>query len=220
MLAPDRVDRVASRLMLLATDLHQIQFLAPAAFCLGAIPFAWVIVRLCKGVDVRTLGSGNVGATNASRAFEGQSARIVAFLAVYLLDAGKGAFAAWLGVSSGLLAGVLCGAAGILGHCFTPLLGGKGGKGVAAATGALLVLDWRVTAIALAVFFLVRKATGQVFLGSLALGLGLSASAVLLDVPQAFTARLPLTLLTAVIAVFLFWTHRSNLQQFFAARQA
>ena len=206
--------------MLSATDPSQIELRAVLAFCLGAVPFAWLVVKLCKGGDVRTLGSGNVGATNASRAFEGKAARIAAFAAVYLLDAGKGAFAAWIGSAAGLLAGVLCGAAGILGHCFTPFLGGRGGKGVATATGALVVLDWRVTAIALGVFFLVRQATGQVFFGSLALGLGLAVSAILLDAPQALHERLPLTVMTSVIAAFLFWTHRSNLQQFFAARQA
>ncbi len=190
-----------------------------AAFAIGALPFAWLLVRVCKGLDVRTVGSGNVGATNASRAFEGKAARIVAFLAVYVLDAGKGAFAAWLGFSSGLLPGVLCAAAAILGHCFTPFLGGKGGKGVAAATGALVVLDWRVTAAAVLVFFLVRFSTGQVFFGSLALGLGLAASAILVDVPEAFGERLPLNVLSVVIALFLFWTHRSNLQKFFAAEQ-
>ncbi|MFN3241901.1 MAG: glycerol-3-phosphate acyltransferase [Planctomycetota bacterium] len=206
--------------MLSATDLYQIELRAIAAFLIGAIPFAWLIVRVCKGIDVRTLGSGNVGATNASRAFEGKGARIGAFLAVYLLDAGKGALAAWMGFATGLLPGVLCGAAGILGHVFTPFLGGRGGKGVATATGALVVLDWRVTLIALGVFFVVRFATGQVFFGSLALGLGLASSAILLDVPQAFDQRLPLTLLTLVLAAFLFWTHRSNLQTFFAAKQS
>jgi glycerol-3-phosphate acyltransferase PlsY len=206
--------------MLSTTDPMQLGLRAAAAFAVGAVPFAWLLVRVCKGVDVRTLGSGNVGATNASRAFQGKGARVGAFLSVYLLDAGKGALAAWLGFAVGMLPGVVCAAAGILGHCFTPFLGGKGGKGVAAATGALLVLDWRVTAIALAVFFLVRVSTGQVFFGSLALGLGLAASAVLLDVQQAFDARLPLTVLTALLALFLFWTHRSNLQAYFAARQS
>ena len=205
--------------MLSDTALNLIELREPAAFALGAIPFAWLIVRACKGKDVRTIGSGNVGATNASRAFEGKAARILAFVAVYLLDAGKGALAAWLGFAAGLLPGVLCAAAGILGHCFTPFLGFKGGKGVATATGALVVLDWRVTLIALGVFFVVRYATGQVFFGSLALGLGLAASAILVDVPEAFGERLPLTVLSVVIALFLFWTHRSNLQKFFATEQ-
>ncbi|MCK5944487.1 MAG: glycerol-3-phosphate acyltransferase [Planctomycetes bacterium] len=206
--------------MLSVTDLLELAPRVVAAFVIGAVPFAWLIVRLCKGIDVRTLGSGNVGATNASRAFDGKGARIGAFLAVYLLDAGKGACAAWLGSMLGLLPGVLCAAAGILGHVFTPFLGGRGGKGVATASGALAVLDWRVTLIALGVFFLVRFTTGQVFFGSLALGLGLAGAAILVEPATAFDGRLPLTVLSLVIALFLFWTHRSNLKKFFAARQS
>ena len=57
--------------MLSVSDHFPIEACVPASFCLGAIPFAWLIVRLCKGVDVRSFGSGNVGATNASRAFDG-----------------------------------------------------------------------------------------------------------------------------------------------------
>lgn len=193
-----------------------------AAFVLGAIPFAWLIVRVAKGVDVRTVGSGNVGATNASRVFTGKGARLGVFLAVYLLDAGKGFAGTWLGRADegAAWAAVACAAAAILGHVFTPFLGGRGGKGVATATGALLALDWRVTAIAIGVFFAVRFATGHVFVGSLALGVALAAAAVAVAPTAAFGERLPLTLLCVAIAAFLFWTHRGNLRQHFAARRA
>ena len=212
--------------MLSAIDLLHLAPRAAAAFVLGAVPFAWLIVRLGKGIDVRTLGSGNVGATNASRAFAGKGARIGVFLLVYLLDAGKGFFATQLGwqdlrwAGDSQLAAVICAACAILGHVFTPFLGGRGGKGVATATGTLLALDWRVTAIGLSVFFLVRFTTGQVFLGSLALGLGLAGAAIALEPAQAFAARLPLTVFCLLLAVFLVWTHRSNLKKFFAARQS
>jgi glycerol-3-phosphate acyltransferase PlsY len=207
--------------MLSVIDYLELAPRALGAFFLGAIPFAWLIVRMCKGIDVRTLGSGNVGATNASRAFSGKGARIGVFLVVYLLDAGKGFFATQLGWGcDSLVAAVICAACGILGHVFTPFLGGRGGKGVAAASGALVALDWRVTAIGLAVFFLVRASTGQVFLGSLALGLGLAGAAVGIDPVNAFGNRLPLTILTILIAVFLFWTHRSNLQKFLSSRKS
>ena len=105
------------------------------------MPFALVVVRALKGVDVRTIGSGNVGATNASRAFASKGGRIGAFLAIYLLDAAKGFAPAWFGPAligdAALGTGVALGAAAILGHVFTPFLGFRGGKGVAlaAATG-------------------------------------------------------------------------------------
>ena len=129
--------------MLLAVDYLSLLPRAVAAFALGAVPFAWLIVKLAKGIDVRTLGSGNVGATNASRAFASKGGRIGVFLLVYVLDAGKGLLAALLGgVGSGALfsaspEAVICAAFAILGHVFTPFLGGRGGKGVATASGAL-----------------------------------------------------------------------------------
>ncbi|MBL9076567.1 MAG: glycerol-3-phosphate acyltransferase [Planctomycetes bacterium] len=192
------------------------------AFGLGSIPFAWLSVWALQGRDVRTIGSGNPGATNASRAFAGKGARLAAFLSIYLLDAGKG-FAAVLLMAAAhgeLVWSTVAAALAVLGHVFTPWLGWRGGKGVATATGALLALDWQVAAIALGVFFVVRFATGQVFFGSLALGFALPVAAVALQPDAAFGERLPLTLLCLLIAVFLFWTHRSNLKKHFAARAA
>lgn len=194
------------------------------AFFVGAVPFALLVVRLLKGIDVRKVGSGNVGATNASRAFASKGGRIGAFLLIYLLDAAKGLLPAMLAPriveADPQLIAVLAGASAVLGHVFTPFLGFRGGKGVATATGVLLALDWQVTLIALGVFFVVRWLTGQVFWGSIALGLALPAAAIGLHPDVAFGARLPLTVLCLVLAAFLVWTHRSNLKKHFAARAA
>ncbi len=195
------------------------------AFALGAIPFALLVVRACKGIDVRTVGSGNVGATNASRAFATRRGRLIAFVAIYVLDAAKGFAPAWWGPEfaptlPAMTVGVLGGSAAVLGHVFTPLLGFRGGKGVATATGALFALDWLVAAIAIGVFFVVRAATGHVFFGSLALATALPVAAIAMHVDTAFGERLAFTLLCALLAALLFWTHRSNLQKHFAARTA
>ena len=192
-------------------------------FLLGGVPWALVVVRLCKGLDVRKVGSGNVGATNASRAFTSKGGRLGAFLGIYLLDAAKGFVPAWflpqwLDTGTPLLAGVLFGASAVLGHVFTPFLGFRGGKGVATATGVLFALDWQATVVALLVFFVVRWCTGQVFFGSLALGLALAGAAIGLHSDTAFGARLPVTVLCLCLAFLLFWTHRSNLKKYFAAR--
>lgn len=205
-----------------SAQLRVVLFFAATAFVLGAVPFAWVVVRLGKGVDVRSVGSGNVGATNASRAFDGRTARLVAFVGIYLLDAGKGLLAVQLmqAASTHLTAAVVAAALAVLGHVFTPFLGWRGGKGVATATGALLALDWQVTLIAIGVFFVVRFVSGHVFFGSLALGLALPVAAIALHGDTALGERLPLTLLCLAIAAFLFWTHRSNLGKHFAARRA
>lgn len=194
------------------------------AFLLGAVPFALFVVRAAKGIDVRTVGSGNVGATNASRAFATKRGQVLGFVVIYALDAAKGFAPAWFGPdftdSQPMLVGVLAGAAALLGHVFNPFLGWRGGKGVATATGALLALDWQATVIAIGVFFVVRWTTGHVFLGSLALGLALAGGSIVLHVESAFGSRLPLTILCLALAAFLFWTHRSNLHKYFAARSA
>ncbi len=194
-----------------------------AAFLLGAVPFAFLVVRACKGVDLRTLGSGNVGATNASRAFAGKGARLAAFLGIYLLDASKGFAPAWWGPGLLGLAGpgpaVLLGASAVLGHVFTPYLRWKGGKGVATACGVLLALDWQALLVALLVFFVVRRLTGEVFFGSIALGGALAVATIALHPQDAFAARWPITALCLLLAAFLVWTHRSNLRKFRQARK-
>jgi glycerol-3-phosphate acyltransferase PlsY len=193
------------------------------SFLLGAVPFALLVVFLCKRVDVRTIGSGNVGATNASRAFTTRAGRLAAFLLIYVLDAGKGFLPAALCprlLAAPLLAAVVCGGAAVLGHVFSPFLRFRGGKGVATATGVLLALDWQAVGLAVLVFFAVRLLTGHVFFGSLALGLALAIAAILLHPGTAFGERLPLTVFCLVLAVLLFWTHRGNLKRHFAARAA
>ncbi|HZN38904.1 MAG TPA: glycerol-3-phosphate acyltransferase [Planctomycetota bacterium] len=195
------------------------------SFLLGAIPFALLVVYLCKRVDVRTIGSGNVGATNASRAFTTRGGRLAAFVMIYVLDAGKGFLAAelcprLLTDPGPLLVAVVCGGAAVCGHVFSPFLRFRGGKGVATATGVLLALDWQAAGLAVLVFFVVRLLTGHVFFGSLALGLALAVAAILLHPGTAFGERLPLTVLCLVLAVLLFWTHRGNLKRHFAARAA
>ncbi|GAB4140059.1 MAG: glycerol-3-phosphate 1-O-acyltransferase PlsY [Planctomycetota bacterium] len=189
------------------------------SFLAGSVPFAWLVVRGCKGVDPRSIGSGNVGATNGSRAFERRWSRLLAFLSIYLLDAAKGFAPAFWGpgaigrASCGMAVGL--GALAILGHVFTPFLGFRGGKGVATTTGVLMALDAEAAALSILVFFAVRAATGQVFLGSLALGFALPALAIALHPDDAFGGRLPVTLLAAAVALFLVFTHRSNLRRLF-----
>lgn len=191
-----------------------------AAYLLGGVPFGLVMVRVLRGVDIRSIGSGNVGATNASRAFPGRS-RLLVFLLIYVLDFAKGfvpavVFVDWCGDEP--LHRVLIGAAAIVGHCFSPFLGFRGGKGVATATGVFAALDWQALLVGLAVFFLVLAVTRRVFWGSIALGFGLALAVVFRDQASAFDERLPVTVFAAVIALFIVYTHRSNLAAALAAR--
>jgi glycerol-3-phosphate acyltransferase PlsY len=113
------------------------------AYLVGAIPFGWVVAKLAKGVDIRTIGSGNIGATNAMRAV-GRPLGLVAFA----LDLGKAyAPVAWLapalarGADAELALGVACGGAAVCGHVWPVYLRFKGGKAVATGCGAVAALD-------------------------------------------------------------------------------
>ncbi|MHC4899451.1 MAG: glycerol-3-phosphate 1-O-acyltransferase PlsY [Planctomycetota bacterium] len=193
------------------------------AYLLGSIPFAYLLVRVCVGVDVRTVGSGNSGATNASRAFQ-PPWRIPVFLLIYLLDFAKGFLPTWL--ASAHFAGplgdgstaygpvVLIGAATVLGHCTSPFLKFKGGKGVATTTGVFAFLEPLVLVLALAIFFLLRGLTKQVFLGSLAIGVVLAAGVIVREPATAFGERWPVTVFALVITLFLVYTHRSNIRNY------
>ena len=195
-----------------------------AAWLLGGVPFGLVLVRVFRGVDIRTIGSGNVGATNASRAFGGRL-RLPVFFAIYLLDFAKGFvpaayFGPWFGAGEGVGTMVLVGAAAVLGHCVSPFLRFKGGKGVATTTGVFGAIEPLALVVALAVFGVTLAATRRVFFGSLALGLALALTTVLREPATAFGARWPASALAIAAAIFLFWTHRTNLRAFLGARAA
>lgn len=196
-----------------------------AAWVLGGIPFGLVLVRLFLGVDIRTIGSGNVGATNASRAFS-KRVRLPVFFLIYLLDFAKGFLPAFFGPAllgltgaGELTAAVLLGASAVVGHCASPFLKLRGGKGVATTTGLFAAVELYPLLLALGVFGLVLGVTRQVYLGSLALGLALAGAVILRDPATAFDARLPVSIAALVAALFLFWTHRSNIRKALARRR-
>lgn len=135
-------------------------------FLLGSLPAGYLLVRMVRGTDVRDVGSGNIGATNVGRVL-GRAG----WVATLLADAGKGALAVLLASglpTSGPWAPALAGLAAILGHCFTPWLGFRGGKGVATMLGTFLVLAPLATAGAAVTFALVAVASRFVSLASLA----------------------------------------------------
>jgi glycerol-3-phosphate acyltransferase PlsY len=104
-------------------------------YVIGGIPFGWIVAKVWKGVDLRAVGSGNIGATNTFRVL-GPAAGIL----VFLLDVAKGVVPIALGKVlhwDGLLAGI----GAILGHSFSPYLRGKGGRAVATSLGVFLALS-------------------------------------------------------------------------------
>ncbi len=134
-----------------------------AAFVIGAIPFGVVISRLFFRRDLRAEGSGNIGAANALRALGKRGA-----IAVLVLDALKGAVAVWLGrAACGDPVGAAAAVAAVLGHCFSPFLRWRGGKGVATSLGAIVTLAWPAGLAFVAVWLAVVAATGYASAGSM-----------------------------------------------------
>lgn len=180
-----------------------VPLLVIAGFIAGSIPFGVLIARQ-RGVNIRAKGSGNIGATNVARVMG-----LGPGLAVLVLDALKGAIAA-------LAAQRICGmdwviaAAGfaaILGHCFSPFLGGKGGKGVATALGVFVVVAPALALVGIAVFLLVAGRTRVPALGSLS-GIG-SATIYAL----ATGAPASVTVVALLTTILLVYTHRGNLEK-------
>jgi acyl phosphate:glycerol-3-phosphate acyltransferase len=178
------------------------------AFLLGSTPFAYFAGRLLKGIDLRELGSGNLGATNVYRNL-GAPAAIV----VFLLDVAKGAipvlfFATWFRapVASPWWP-IAYGVAAILGHVkpYAGLFRG-GGKGVATSAGVFAALAPGPFLVALAVFSVVVYFTRYMSLGSM-------TSAVVLALLTLATrgVRAPVSWAGCAVAAFVLWTHRSNI---------
>jgi glycerol-3-phosphate acyltransferase PlsY len=178
-----------------------------AALC-GSIPFGLLLTRAAGLGDIRAIGSGNIGATNVLRTGKRGLA-----LATLLLDAGKGAAGVQV---SALLFGPLwmplAAICAVIGHCFTPWLGFRGGKGVATGLGALLALDWRVGAASCAAWLLGAAVTRMSSAGAL------TAFAVS---PIAAAWLLPTWwwVAPAAIAVLVFWRHEANIRRILAGTE-
>ena len=148
------------------------------SYLVGALPFGLWIGLWWKGVDIRTLGSKNIGATNVLRVLGPAAGGTV-----FLLDTAKGL----VGVRLAMLLGlpmepympflVLIGICAVLGHSFSPFLGFKGGKGIATSLGVLLALSPPVGGIGLGVWVLFTAVTRYVSIGSLAAAVSLAFAA-------------------------------------------
>jgi glycerol-3-phosphate acyltransferase PlsY len=171
-------------------------------FLLGSIPFGYVLVRVLKGTDVRTIGSGNIGATNVGRAL-GK----VGGLATLLLDGGKGAFAVMLArqLTDSPEAAAVAGLGAILGHCYTPWLGFRGGKGVATMVGTFLLLAPQAATMAVITFAAVVAVTRTVSLASML------AAGTLLVATLAGGANRATVIAAAVSLVVVMVRHRDNI---------
>jgi glycerol-3-phosphate acyltransferase PlsY len=183
-------------------------FLLLLAYLIGATPTSYWVGRVFFGVDLRTMGSGNLGATNTFRLLGWKAAVPVA-----MVDVLKGWFPVWLFPQrdhSMLWEWTLAyAAAAILGHVFSFWVRFKGGKGIATSAGAFLALSpWAVLS-ALVVWIGVTFSTRIVSAGSLAAAVTLAVA--LFFVPH--KGGNALIAFTAGLTVFVFWAHRSNIRR-------
>lgn len=184
------------------------------AYLLGSIPFGYLLVRTFKNQDIRTTGSGNIGATNVLRS----GAKWLG-IATLLLDLGKASAAVWIakGIGPGNYdLAVAAAVAAVAGHVYPVWLGFRGGKGVASALGVFLVLTWPSALCILSVFLVVVVLTRFVSLASIIAAASLPFFAFYF-VPE----RSPI-----VLAGFLFITvliiakHHQNIRRLLAGTES
>lgn len=189
-----------------------------ATFLVCGIPFGKIIAR-AKGVDIQSVGSGNIGTTNVAREI-GKGAAA----ATLLLDAGKGALATGLAgvifplwVTGGApvdpqapVAGLvgLVMLAAVCGHIFSPFLGFHGGKGIAVGVGSLLGFAWPVGLIELGIFFVIAFATKRVSAGSV-----MVAGIVGIVLALFYGPNLGQDLIVEAAGLVVVWAHRSNIKK-------
>ncbi len=184
-------------------------------YLLGSVSGSLVLGRF-RGVDIRAMGSGNAGGTNALRSLGWRFA-----LAVVLIDLGKGALAAaglpwlvlrWMPLAPelGLLLGVLAGFAAVIGHIWPLYFGFRGGKGAGTAVGAMMVLAPACVAPMFLIWVLTILATGYVSLATVLAGFSLVPLMWLLG-PDPLPP--PLLGLAIAVALLLLLTHRDNLRR-------
>jgi len=179
---------------------------AVLAYLIGAIPFGYLLVRLKTGEDVRSKGSGNIGATNVLRT-TGRAAAV----ATLVLDIGKGMLAVWLAgkLTDGSPAAMSLAALAVMaGHAYPVFLKFHGGKAVASFIGAFLILAPVPLLAALLLFVIVVAATRYISLGSIVAAGSLPLAVYLIEHPP------PAVVIASLIAaVFIVYRHSANIQR-------
>ena len=189
--------------------------IALLSYLIGSVPAGYIAGRFA-GIDIRSVGSGNVGATNVLRILGKPYG-----YAVFLFDFCKGVGTVWMSILIinavhpgnqeselvGITAGVLC----VLGHTYPVWLGFKGGKGVATSAGVLFGLMPAAALTVLAVWFVTFQATKYVSVASIVAAVALPVTAAVMVHFE--KAGMPLVYFSACLAVVIVWRHRSNVSR-------
>jgi glycerol-3-phosphate acyltransferase PlsY len=180
------------------------------AYLIGSVPFALILARRLGAADLRTIGSGNLGAANVVRALGVKPGVIVA-----LLDATKGVVSVALAerLSGGSAAPAVAGLAAVVGHIYPVWLRFRGGKGVATAWGAFSVLAPLAAGPALGIFLIAVWLTRYISLGSILASAALPTLAWALGSPTATVTT------AAAAAALIVFRHRTNLLRLFSGTE-
>ncbi len=196
------------------TELAPLAIVALLGYLLGSVPFGMILTRLGGAGDIRTVGSGNIGATNVLR-----TGRKDLALATLILDAGKGAIALLVARSffdTGdpyvqQLAGAIAGGAAFLGHLFPVWLKFKGGKGVATFFGLMIAAWWPLGLLAGATWLIVAFGLRYSSLAALIAAL-LTPVYALSPLPAlGLPVVQPVLILSAFTAVLIWVRHNENI---------
>nr|WP_321249377.1 glycerol-3-phosphate 1-O-acyltransferase PlsY [uncultured Ruegeria sp.] len=184
---------------LIDSTMTQLILWAVIGYLMGSVPFGMIIAKVMGLGNLRSIGSGNIGATNVLRTGNKAAAALT-----LIFDAAKGAVAVLLARSlAGEDAAQIAALTAFLGHCFPVWLGFKGGKGVATFLGLWLALDWRV-GVACCLSWLVAAAIWRISsVGALAAAALLTVWIVVLTDGATFILGIILTLL-------VYWRHSAN----------
>ena len=191
--------------------------LIAAAYLLGSIPFGLLIVKARGGPDIRSLGSGNIGASNVTR-----NAGALAGVLTLLLDAGKGYLAVWLAArftGANVHWMMAAAVAAVIGHVFPVWLRFKGGKGVATSLGVFLPLCWEAVAAAAVVWVLVVAFWRYASLGSITAAAAMPVLIYLFYAPG-LAPPTYVSLSTIFIALLVLAKHRANMERLIAGKES
>src|SRR5216683_2467046 len=181
-----------------------------AGYLLGSIPFGLLFTKLFRGGDVRQSGSGNIGATNVARV-----AGPLPGILTLLFDAAKGAAAVWLAArfsNENAMWMIIAALAALFGHCFPVWLKFRGGKGVATAAGAFLMLSPLALLGSVILFILVVAFWRYVSLGSMAAAAAMPLLIYFFWAPH-HAPPIIINVGTLAIALLVIYKHDGNLQR-------
>jgi glycerol-3-phosphate acyltransferase PlsY len=212
--------------------MYLLSFIIILSYIVGSIPTGLLVARWVKGIDIRTVGSGNIGSTNAMRILGWKWG-----LVVQLGDLAKGLFAVMLiarlhygdfpfnnrtPFEEFTIVQIIAGLSAVLGHIFSVFLNFRGGKGINTAAGMLVGIAPIDISIAVLVFVLVLLATGYVSLGSISAATAFPTTMFVrfnffhVDIPSYHT----LIFFSIGTSLLLIYAHRSNIRRLLAGTES